>query len=309
MTRIFKKTLAAALGGAMLVSALLLSGCEKKEESQPSEIFVSGESSQDDETAFPASSCGVILQNPVEKVVSLSPAATEIICELGYKDRLVGISGYCDYPETLSAPTVGTPENPDIDRIIGLAPDAVVTLSALSERETYALNQAGIAVLTAPVPTRMEEYSALYREIAAAFYGRETADSEKGGEKAVVIGSDARMALEKTAKEVSLGTFVYVTGKLTIAGEDTFESAVLSLAGENVCLDSGYIAREDFKIPDLAPDYIIADSSLVYEDITSSGILTSFLNHGSKLRFVSSRCFERPSARTAEVFSEITKFE
>ena len=302
MKRITKISLAAALG-----VCLLFSGCNLEEDSVPSEIVVSNESTDGEQSAFPAVSCGVTLEKAVEKAVSLSPAATEIICELGFGSTLVGISSYCDYPETLSASKVGSTENPDINRIIELAPDAVVTLSALSERETYALNQAGIAVLNLPVPTNMEEYALLYREIASAFYGRELANSQKGETRAVQIGSDARAALEKAADGVELGTFVYVTGKLTIAGADTFESAVLSLSGENVCKDLGYIAREDFKVPEEAPDYIIADSTLTYEDITTSGILTKFLNSGSKLRYVNSRCFERPTARTMEVFESLSE--
>ncbi|MCH5206243.1 MAG: ABC transporter substrate-binding protein [Oscillospiraceae bacterium] len=303
MKRIAKIPIIAALCGA-----LLLSGCDNGN-SVPSEIVVSGESSDVGESYFPASSCGVTLEKAVEKAVSLSPAATEIICELGFQSALVGVSSYCDYPTTLSAAKVGSTENPDINRIIGLKPDAVITLSALSEREIYALNQAGIAVLTAPVPTNMEEYSALYREISAAFYGKEQTDSEKGIAKSAQIGRDARSALEKASGEVKLGSYIYITGKLTIAGANTFENAVLSLSGENICKESGYIAREDFKVPETAPEYLIADSSLTYADITSSGILSSFLENGSKLRYVSSRCFERPTARTAEVFTEITNPE
>ncbi|MBI3248932.1 MAG: cobalamin-binding protein [Deltaproteobacteria bacterium] len=35
---------------------------------------------------------------PLERIVSLLPAATEILCALGLRDRLVGVSHECDYP-------------------------------------------------------------------------------------------------------------------------------------------------------------------------------------------------------------------
>ncbi len=35
---------------------------------------------------------------PPERIVSLLPAATEILCALGLRDRLVGVSHECDYP-------------------------------------------------------------------------------------------------------------------------------------------------------------------------------------------------------------------
>lgn len=295
---------------AAVCCALLLSGCEREESFVPSEIVVSetpDRTSVAERPAFPASSCGVELQTDAKRVVSLSPAATEIICELGFKSRLVGISNYCDYPEGLSLPKVGSTENPDLDKIKELAPDAVFALSALSERDAYALGQEGIAVLTPEVPASMEAYSALYREISAAFYGRELAGGAKEIEKAAQIGSDARVALEKAAKDVELGTFVYITGKLTAAGSDTFESAVLSLCGENLRRESGYADLSG--LPDETPDYIIADDSLSYDDVVNSEKLSEYIFGGAAVRFVSSSCFERPSVRTAEVFARIKSAE
>jgi iron complex transport system substrate-binding protein len=39
---------------------------------------------------------------PDKKIISLLPAATEIICALGLKDQLVGRSHECDFPESIS---------------------------------------------------------------------------------------------------------------------------------------------------------------------------------------------------------------
>ena len=47
------------------------------------------------------------------RIVSLLPSATEIICALGLRDQLVGISHRCDYPPELEGlavhDTAGTP--------------------------------------------------------------------------------------------------------------------------------------------------------------------------------------------------------
>ena len=37
-----------------------------------------------------------------KRIVSLLPSCTEIICKLGYKEHLVGISHECDYPNSIS---------------------------------------------------------------------------------------------------------------------------------------------------------------------------------------------------------------
>lgn len=290
---------------------LLLTACDKEEpeSSEPSEIVVSGgdDISEPEKLPFPVTVCGVRVGKAVERAVSLSPAATEIICELGFGNSLVGVSKYCDYPKGLSAVRVGSTENPDVDGIIELAPDAVFTLTPLSEREAYALEQAGIAVLTAPAPVNIEQYSSLYKEIASAFYGKELTDSQKDESKALRISKEARAALERAAQAVEPYTFVYVTGKGKIAGVDTFESAVLSLAGENRVSDSGYIeTNQQFSE---IPTFLVADMTLSEDEIHDDEFLEYFLDNGAELVFVDPRCFERPTARTAEVFAVLSGAE
>lgn len=294
-----KKSISVILCGAMLLCTV---GCDSKKtpSDTQSEIIVSAEETS--EASFPASCCGVKLEKPVEKAVCLSPALTEIICELGLWNTLVGVSVYCDFPESIAAKKVGSAENPDIDAIIALKPDAVFTLSPLSERDTYALGEAKIPVLEAKPPVDLEGYSALYREVAMAFYGKEKADGEKGDLIAVQIAAGARSELEKAAKKVSLESFVYVTEKLTIAGSGTFESAVLSLSGDNLCKESGY-AAENF--PEETPKFIIASDALTTETLYSNEKLYSYVYNGAKVVFVSSSYFERPSARTAKIFEQI----
>ncbi len=287
-----------------LLCCSLLSGCDKENDSIPSEIIGSDSSQTEEISAFPVETCGVKLTKAVEKAVSLSPAATEIICELGFSDKLVGVSDYCDYPEGISAPKLGSPENPDLEEIMRLMPDAVFTISPLSERETFLLQQAKIAVLDITNAATVEGYAGMYSEIAAAFYGKETV-GDKGGRKSDEIGIKARKSLEKAAEGIELGTFVYVTEKLTIAGSDTFESAVLGLAGSNVCTGSGFITGESYSGE--APAYIIADSALSTAKLKGDAKIKAMIDSGAKVCFVTSRCFERPSARTAAVFEEIRK--
>ena len=40
-----------------------------------------------------------------EKIVSLLPSATEIVCALGLEDRLVGRSHECDFPQSKPFPS------------------------------------------------------------------------------------------------------------------------------------------------------------------------------------------------------------
>lgn len=297
------KKISVVLGVCFILSSLL-SGCEKEESSVPSEIIGSDVPYTEEITPFPYEVCGIELAKSVEKAVSLSPAVTEIISELGFSDKIVGISDYCDYPENLTAKRVGSSENPDIDAILHLAPDAVFTLSPLSERENYLLSQANIAVLNLSVPTSIDGYSDLYGEIAGAFYGRETF-GQKEQRRTDKISSDAVKNLQSAAEKVSLETFVYVTEKLTLAGSDTFENAVLELAGENICEQSGYSDTEN--CGSVYPKYIIADENLTVNMIRTDSVLKDMIDSGAEVCFVNSQLFERPTMRTAEVFAQLAE--
>lgn len=65
------------------------------------------------------------LQPP--RVVSLVPAATEMLFALGAGDLVVGVSSYDSWPpEVASLPRVGALIDPDVERVLSLRPQVVV---------------------------------------------------------------------------------------------------------------------------------------------------------------------------------------
>ena len=62
------------------------------------------------------------------RIVSLVPSITELLCELGLADRLVGRTGFCIHPAALVAaiPKVGGTKDVNIDKIRRLAPTHLV---------------------------------------------------------------------------------------------------------------------------------------------------------------------------------------
>ena len=62
------------------------------------------------------------------RIVSLSPAVTELIFHLGRGKDLVGRSSACDYPqEVRRLPVAGDFARPDTEKLLSLRPDAVIT--------------------------------------------------------------------------------------------------------------------------------------------------------------------------------------
>ena len=69
----------------------------------------------------------VVLAAPAQRIVSLSPAVTELLFALGAGARVVGRTTWCDYPPAARAvPSVGDGLNPNLEAILSRRPDLVV---------------------------------------------------------------------------------------------------------------------------------------------------------------------------------------
>jgi iron complex transport system substrate-binding protein len=59
-----------------------------------------------------------------KRIVSLSPANTEILFSLGLGDKVIGVTSYCNFPAAAKRKEkIGGFANPDIEKIVALAPD------------------------------------------------------------------------------------------------------------------------------------------------------------------------------------------
>ncbi|HYF39521.1 MAG TPA: helical backbone metal receptor, partial [Gemmatimonadales bacterium] len=67
------------------------------------------------------------LKSPARRVVSLIPAATELLFAIGAGPLVVGRTHYCDYPAAAQAvPDLGDGIKPSIEAIVARRPDLVV---------------------------------------------------------------------------------------------------------------------------------------------------------------------------------------
>lgn len=83
---------------------------------------------------------------PPQRIVSLSPALTELTCALGACDRLVGIDDFSNWPASVRGlPRLGGLEDASVERILALRPDVV--LLAGSTRATPRLQALGLKVV------------------------------------------------------------------------------------------------------------------------------------------------------------------
>ncbi len=69
----------------------------------------------------------IVLQQPAQKIISLSPHITELLSSAGAGEKIVGIDDYSDFPEAArSIVSIGDANHLDIEKILSLQPDLIV---------------------------------------------------------------------------------------------------------------------------------------------------------------------------------------
>jgi len=93
--------------------------------------------------AFLSASVGA---QPPQRIVSLVPAVTEMLFAIGAGPQVIAVSSYDqDPPEVRQLPRVGALLDPDVERILSLRPDLVVTYGSQSDLKLQ-LSRASIPV-------------------------------------------------------------------------------------------------------------------------------------------------------------------
>lgn len=110
-------------------------------------------------------------EGPV-RIVSLVPSLTELVCDLGLTDRLVGRTGFCIHPrETLKRiPKVGGTKDVKLDVVRELAPTHLIANIDENRRETVEELAEFVPNVIVTHPCRPEDNSALYRLFGGIFH-------------------------------------------------------------------------------------------------------------------------------------------
>ena len=109
---------------------------------------------------------------PPQRIVSLLPSLTESICALGGCARLVGTDRYSSWPASVNPlPKLGSLEDTQIERIVALRPDVVLT--APSSRVIDKLESLGLRVLVLEPHTHADVHRSL--QLLAAMLGTPSA--------------------------------------------------------------------------------------------------------------------------------------
>lgn len=148
MNKLLKKIAAVSLSAVLMLGLVSCNNATKGESDNSSK-----ESVLIGEVSYPVTitdSFGkeVTLNEEPSKIISVAPNITEMIYKLGAEDKLVARTNYCDYPEEVSSiESIGTLRKPDIEKIISLEPQLVITSTHFDDENTAKLEAAGISVI------------------------------------------------------------------------------------------------------------------------------------------------------------------
>ena len=166
-------------------------------------------------------------KRPAMRVATLAPSLTEMVLELGAKDRLVGVSRFDDSPEVESLPRLGGFIDPSIEGVVSLKPDLVLVQPAPGNRAPVEkMAELGVPVLALPMQSMAQTLAAI-REVGRALELSDRAEALVSKIEATRAQIRARTRGKKPLRVL----FVYGFSPLVVAGVGSFAAELLSDAG------------------------------------------------------------------------------
>jgi iron complex transport system substrate-binding protein len=210
-------------------------------------------------TIVDAYGVSVDVPRSITRIVSLAPSETEIVCELGKIDLLVGRTDYCDYPASVeSIQSVGGPKTLGIEAIVGLKPDLVLATTVTDSTKIEGLRAMGLPV----VVFKLGSVDDICSNIAIVGEMLDCGDTARQ-----VIGNlhQRRDMVHAASQQAAPVRVLYVLwdDPLTVAGNGTLQHDLITIAGGvNLMADvEGYVVVSDEAVVSRNPDVIIVSET------------------------------------------------
>lgn len=256
----------------------------------------------------------IILEKKPMRIISLAPSVTELIYFLGLEDNLVGVTTYANYPpEAAEKEKIGSVTEVNIEKVVALKPDLVISESINKEETLKRLNKLGVKAVGFK-PLDIEETITMIKDV-----GLLTGSSKKAEQ----IAQNMHMRLKKIKKLIDEvlkakkrpDVFYEIwSDPLYTAGDNTFINNVIEIAGGNNIGKRAEGAWPRFGIESLIladPEVYISSPHSAAGGITVDGILNRPLF--SELKAVKNKRvylidqdkISRPSPRIIDGLKEI----
>ena len=253
VTRFTGRLLLVVLGMA-LVLGLVLTACAPDQPAPTDQPAPAGNAFVDDLGRM------VTIEETPRRIVSLSPANTEILFALGLGEKVVGVTNFCDYPaEAMDNESVGDFYPPDIEKIVALDPDLIVATDIHRHDVIPALEDKGFTVFGL-APQTLQEILECFHKL-----GEITGEEEAALQLVKEMERKIEEVQEKAAAIEDTPRVLYVTwhDPLWTVGRNTWIDDLITIAGGvnifSAYFESGAMVEVEWAIF-LNPEVIIAGS-------------------------------------------------
>ncbi|MFE3460377.1 ABC transporter substrate-binding protein [Nocardiopsis aegyptia] len=196
----------------------------------------------------------VTIEAEPERIVSLSPTATEMLFAIGAGDQVEAADEYSNFPE--DAPTTDLSGfTPNVEAIVEYDPDLVL-LARSSEDTAPQLEDVGVPVVVLDDAATLDDAYAQMRMLGEATGHAESADAE--AERVRTEFEAVVESVREDVGEVDLTFYQELDDSLYSATSGTFVGQIYQAFGlENIAdaaegADSGY--------PQLSPEYVVDEN-------------------------------------------------
>ncbi|MGB1476258.1 MAG: cobalamin-binding protein [Marinobacter salsuginis] len=174
----------------------------------------------------------VCLADPAQRIVSLSPGATELLFSAGAGEKVVAASAWSDYPpDAENLPQVGDSNRLDLEAIVSMAPDLVVAwVDGNSRSQLERLSGLGIPVLWL-APRTFDDIAMAVSDLALL-----TGSPELGNERAEAFRAEMAELKARYADARPVRVFYQIWDQplMTVNREELISKAITLCGGVNV---------------------------------------------------------------------------
>ena len=211
-----------------------------------------------------------------QRVISTSPAITEILFALSVGNKVVGVTDFCSYPkEACILPSIGGPLNPSTETWISLKPDLIIIQedSEIIQKNANIFKIPSLTVSVSNLKDILISIQAIADFLEVPKIGRQLTDKIK------IKINDYRIQLKQLKPRqvlMLLSDTNDPSRDLYAVGRETFLNELLTIAGgENV------LPHTMAKYPKISKEFIIAKSP---EIIIEIGPKSNLSNEGILVR-------------------------
>lgn len=193
----------------------------------------------------------VTLEREPERVISMVPSHTEMICALDACEKLIGIDTFSNYPEEvfelprLGGALTGYDGGPDLEAIVALSPDLVV-VSEYGELASF-LEELGMTVYAGSPQTIEDIFD--YLDIIGQLVNR----SDQAAALTAQIESDLDSIAQLVEGATRPSVYYEIDASPFSVGPDSFIGQLIALAGGETI-----VTAEMGDFPMLDPEFIVA---------------------------------------------------